>query len=58
MNPGTSTCLKPCSGLIVTGFTKSKMNEGLENILPMKEAYNDYKKVTQAPSAFKGTIYV
>ena len=34
------------------------MNDGLENRLPMKEAYNKYKKVTQAPSAYKGTILV
>ena len=49
----TSSCVKPCSGLIVTGFSKSDVTT--DNLEAMKmvlssvfEDYNRYKKVGNA----------
>ena len=54
LNVDTAGCLKPCSGLVVTGVTKSEVNKYLENTIPMYEAYNQYKKATTSPSGFNG----
>ena len=48
----TTSCLKPCSGLIVTSFSKSEWNNELDYLLPIFGDYNKYKKVTQYPSGY------
>ena len=45
----TSSCLKPCSGLIVTSFSKSKLENDLETLFPIIREYNFYKRVTTYP---------
>ena len=40
----SSSCVKRCSGLIVTGFTKSKL-DNKDNLRPILEAYNTYKNI-------------
>ena len=55
INVDSSLCLKPCSGLVVTSFSKSKINKNLEHIFPDYMAYNNYKKITAYPSGYKGT---
>ena len=50
----TDNCLKPCSGLIVNAFTKDEQNKKLENLLPVFDEYNEYKKITKYPSEFNG----
>ena len=50
----SSSCLKPCSGLIVTSFYKSKLENNLETLFPIFGEYNQYKKVTSYPSAANG----
>ena len=45
----TSSCLKPCSGLIVTSFSKSKLENDLETLFPIIREYNFYKRVTRYP---------
>ena len=52
----TSSCLKPCSGLIVTSFAKSKLENDLETLFPILGHYNDYKKVTTYPSGANGIM--
>ena len=47
----TSSCLKPCSGLIVTSFAKSKLENDLETLFPIFGQYNQYKRITTYPSA-------
>ena len=56
MKVDTSSCLKPCSGLIVTSLIKSDSEKKLENLLPNYAAYNKYKKITQYPSGSDGKI--
>ena len=58
INVGTNGCLKPCSGLYVTGYTKSAVRNNLEDVLPMYEEYNQYKKATQVPSGYNAGKYV
>ena len=50
----TSSCLKPCSGLIVTSFAKSKSENDLETSFPIFGDYNTYKIVTSYPSVANG----
>ena len=47
-------CMPPCSGLIVTGFTKSEKIKDLDKLFPVFDAYNNYKIVTEHPSGYKG----
>ena len=54
----TSICMKPCSGMLITSFTKTEHNKNLEDVLPSLDQYNTYKKVTQYPSGFDGTWYL
>ena len=49
-----SSCIKPCSGLIVTSFSKSQENEKLENLFPIIGDYNKYKKITPYPAGLTG----
>ena len=52
----TSRCMKTCSGLIVTGFSKSNERKTIENVLPLIEPYNQYKKITNYPSGYSGIV--
>ena len=54
MKVDTSNCLKPCSGLIVTSFSKSEKNKDLDALFSTSGFYDKYKKVT--PSATIGKI--
>ena len=50
-------CLRPCSGLIVTGYHRiDDISEYQDIEHYFLEGYNHYKKVTQAPSAYKGKL--
>ena len=47
----TSSCLKPCSGLIVTSLSKSDEAKEMETLYPILiQPYNQYKKITKAPT--------
>ena len=46
----TTDCLKPCSGLIVTSFTKTRENRNFDNWLTVLDDYRFYKKVTTFPA--------
>ena len=48
--------MKTCSGLIVTGFSKSNERKTIENVLPLIEPYNQYKKITNYPSGYSGMV--
>ena len=50
----TSSCLKTCSGLIVTSFFKSENKYDLETLFPIFGDYNRFKKVTTYPSVASG----
>ena len=51
----TSTCNRPCSGLVITSFNKFlDKNEKLKKLLPMIGDYDNYKKVTPYPSGLYG----
>ena len=52
----TSSCLKPCSGLIVTSVIKSDKNRNLEKLLPYVDEYINYKKITKYPVGFDGKM--
>ena len=52
----TSSCLKPCSGLIVTSFVKSELKKNLETLFPIFGQYKLYKKVTTYPSLANGIL--
>ena len=52
----TTSCLKPCSGLIVTSFYKSRPENNLETLIEIFGEYNLYKKVTTYPFAANGTV--
>ena len=54
----TSSCLKPCSGLIVTSFYKSKLENDLQTLFPIFGQYKRYKKVTTYPSVANGNLYL
>ena len=49
----TSGCLKPCSGLIVTTFTRSEQKGNLENVFPIHGDYDSYKGNTDYPSGMQ-----
>ena len=51
-------CLVQCSGLLVSGFTKSKGNENFKDLFPVEfQKYNKYKYAFALRSAFKGRYY-
>ena len=52
----TSSCLKPCSGLIVTSFAKSEQHKDLDTLFPIIGEYNLFKKVTEYPSGANGRV--
>ena len=50
----TSSCLKPCSGLIITTLAKTESRRELETLFPDFENYKKYKKVTEHPLDLDG----
>ena len=50
----TSHCLKPCSGLIVRSFSKSKLNGNMEDLPIFIRDYDNYKKRTLYPLRYSG----
>ena len=48
----TSSCLKPCSGFFITSFTKTDQGRKLEDVFPIFDQYNAYKKITRFPAEF------
>ena len=56
VNVDISSCQKPCSGLIVTSFAQSKLENDLETLFPISKEYAHFKKITPYPSAVKGRI--
>ena len=53
----TSHCIKSCSGLIVTSFSKygdSKTDS--ISLKPLIKAYDQYKKVTKYPTGYTGKV--
>ena len=56
-NVSTQNCAKPCSGLVLTSFSKSEQNMNLKNLIPNElNSYNKYKKITPYPLGFYGKI--
>ena len=52
----TSTCMKPCSGLIVTSFAKSEKHKDLQLLYPKKlTQYNNYKTISTYPLGLVGS---
>ena len=49
INVDVSSCLKSCSGLIVTTFFKNEWKRDLEKMFPVHGDYADYKKTTSHP---------
>ena len=47
-------CLKPCSGLVVTSFTRSDPPSNLDILFPISGQYNKYKKITEHPVGYDG----
>ena len=54
LDVNSSSCLKPCSGLIVTSFSKTAAPNGLENLAPLLKDYDKYKKITEYPRGQSG----
>ena len=54
MKVDTSSCLKPCSGLVVTSFAKSELKKDLGTLFPILGEYNLFKRVTTYPSKADG----
>ena len=51
-------CLVQCSGLLVSGFTKSKGNDNFKDLFPVEfQMYNKYKYAFALRSAFKGRYH-
>ena len=50
----SSGCLKPCSGMFVTSFSKSEQEKNLESLFPNFGAYDLYKKKTKYPPGYYG----
>ena len=53
-NGDSSICLKPCSGLYVTSFSESEQVKELDEMIPLYEAYDQYKNVTIFPDRYTG----
>ena len=45
----TSSCLKPCAGLIITTLAKTEPSRKLDTLFPDFKNYESYKKVTGYP---------
>ena len=54
----TSSCMKPCSGLIVTSFTKSEKSKNVELYYPkIWRQYNNFKTISSYPPGLIGIIF-
>ena len=54
----TSSCMKPCSGLIVTSFTKSEKSKNVELYYPkIWKQYNNFKTISSYPPGLIGIIF-
>ena len=54
----TSSCMKPCSGLVVTSFFKTDEKKDLGSLYSMiVEQYNDFKKITAHPPGLMGRYH-
>ena len=50
-----SNCLSPCTGLIVTSYYASDLDEDLESLIPEKiDAYRNYTNWTKMPPGLEG----
>ena len=50
-------CLAPCSGLILTSFSKSEPKQDLEKFIPSQvAAYKNYTAWAKFPSEMKGFL--
>ena len=56
INVDTSTCRKPCSGVVTTGLNKIQEPEKLKNLFPILGDYNKYKKITFFPPGLIGNV--
>ena len=50
----SASCLKPCSGMIVTSFAKSNQNVKMDNFFLFLQDYNNFKTITSYPSGLPG----
>ena len=51
----SNQCLKPCSGLILTSFSKTEPKNNLESLIEEEVlAYDKYMKWFEYPTALKG----
>ena len=51
----TSNCVSPCTGLIVTSYYSSDLDEDLESLIPEEiVAYRNYTKWTKMPAGLEG----
>ena len=50
----TSGCMKSCSGLIITTFSKNENNKHWQNLKSVFKKYDNYKKITSYPSGYHG----
>ena len=52
-------CLPPCSGMILTSFSKMESEDNIEQFMPdLVAAYKNYTKWSKFPSAIKGFVYL
>ena len=51
----TSSCITPCSGLIVTSFSRNDLLNDLEDMFP---EYNNYKNITPYPVGYEGKYFL
>ena len=56
VNDETSSCLKPCSGLLVNSFSKVDwgLTEGMKKLMPMMKNYDNFKIITEYPFGESG----
>ena len=51
-------CLPPCSGLILTSYTKTDPVERVEDVITSSlSAYNEYSKWSDYPFGLRGRLY-
>ena len=54
----TRICLKPCSGLIISTFSKYAKNKNWDQLENLFKDYDKYKKHTSVPSDSKGKYII
>ena len=59
VSTNNTSCLKPCTGLMVTSFSHSEFDEKLDNLLYEEViAYKKYKKWFRYPDDLKGFTFI